>query len=166
MKILKDSELFTAKGIAKIEKMKNAIYVCETCLNTGLGGWQADNAVAIFWNKDPTDIPEGGSRWFGLYFDVYKRLMIVNAISAVKEPITGVITESGEIIYSRYRHDYRVSDDGSAMVDGGRDYFRTGPFGVGTADLRIIDGELKVMALHYHGKKKKQDMGAQPWMGD
>ena len=41
--ILIDSEIFTAEQIANIEKMKNAKYVCETCIKTR-GGWQSDNA--------------------------------------------------------------------------------------------------------------------------
>ncbi len=163
--LLLNSEIFTEKNIASIEEVKNAVYVCETCLRTK-GGWQADNAVAIFWNKDPANVPEGGSRWFGLYFDMFGQLMIANAISAVEEPITGVIAANGDIIYSKYRHDYRISEDGTAMIDGGRDYFRTGPFGIGTAELRIIEGELKVRALHYHDKANKNDMGAHPWKGD
>lgn len=30
-----------------------------------------------------------------------------------------------EVIYSLYRHDYRLCTCGNVMVDGGRDYFRT-----------------------------------------
>lgn len=152
MNILKDSELFTAEGIAKIEKMKNAVFVCDTCLRAAGGGWVNDS-VAIFWNRDPANIPPGGSAYFGLFMK-YRgpgedtALMITNAISAVEEPITGVVAANGDIIYSRYRHDYRHSPDGTAMVDGGRDYFRTGPVGIGTVTLQIVDGELKITKLH------------------
>jgi len=143
--ILKDSELFSKEDIAKIEDMKNAVYVCETCLRSREGGW-ANQAVAIFWNKDEANVPPGGSRWFGMFWRVevsgHQSLFITNAQSAVEHPITGVIAENGDIIYSRYRHDYRVSPDGTAMVDGGRDYFRTGPVGIGTVTLMIQDGEL------------------------
>lgn len=51
--------------------------------------------------------------------------MITNAESAFSEPITGVVAKDGEIIFSRFRHDYQESTDGSVFVDGGRDYLRT-----------------------------------------
>ncbi len=151
MRILKDSEIFSPENIAKIEDKKNAVYVCETCLTGMNGGW-INQAVAVFWNKDPDNVPHGGSAWFGLYYRVYHpddsrepTLMVANAISATLEPITGVVAENGDVIYSRYRHDYRMSPDGTAMVDGGRDYFRTGPLGIGTVTLEIQEGELVIV---------------------
>ena len=158
--ILKDSEIFTPEGIAKIEARKDAVYVCDTCLRSPRGGWN-NEPVAIFWNKNPDNIPKGGSAWFGLFYRHDRigfdgglgepTLYITNAISAVQTPdgesvtITGVIAENGDVIYSRYRHDYRLSPDGTAMVDGGRDYLRTGPVGLGTVELQIREGELCVI---------------------
>jgi hypothetical protein len=52
--------------------------------------------------------------------------MICDAITATQEDIWGVVANDGEVIYSRYRHDYRTSKDGSVMIDGGRDYTKTG----------------------------------------
>lgn len=152
MRILKESEIFSAENIAKIEEMKDAKYVCETCLKGKGGGW-INQAVAVFWNKDPANIPPGGSAWFGLFRKYYPpelveilppQLMITNAISATETPITGVVAMNGDVIYSRYRHDYRISPDKTAMVDGGRDYLRTGPFGLGTVTLEIQDGEIVI----------------------
>ncbi len=148
MRILNESEIFSAENIAKIEEMKHAKYVCETCLKGKGGGW-INQPVAIFWNKDPANIPAGGSAWFGLFYkyegpDADAPLMITNAISATETPITGVVAMNGDVIYSRYRHDYRLSPDGTAMVDGGRDYLRTGPVGLGTVTLEIHDGELVI----------------------
>ncbi len=149
MKIITQSELFKPEGIAKIEEMKNATFVCDTCLRASGGGWVND-MVAVFANNSPTNIPCGGSRWFGLYFShsfgdpgVPSRLMITNAISAT-EPFKGVVAENGDVIYSRYRHDYRVSPDGSVWVDGGRDYLRTGP-SFGIVDLQIKGDKLVVI---------------------
>ena len=160
MKILKDSEIFTPAGIGKIEKLKNAVFVCETCLK-GPNGW-VNNPVAVFWNTDPANIPPGGSAWFGMFYRYVEllpeeapRLYITNAISAVETPITGVVAVNDDVIYSRYRHDYRVSPDGTAMVDGGRDYLRTGPVGQGTVTLEIHDCELLIVpdSLKYWEKK-------------
>lgn len=156
MKILNESEIFSAESIARIEKMKHAKYVCETCLRGKGSGW-VNMAVAIFWNKDPANIPAGGSAWFGLYYrvdpylgveldgDPQRQLMITNAFSATEKPIIGVVAVNGDVIYSRYRHDYRKSPDGTAMVDGGRDYLKTGPFGLGTVELQIVEGNLMIV---------------------
>lgn len=161
--ILKDSEIFSAEGIAKIEEQKTAVFVCDTCLRHRDGGW-VNRSAAVFWNKDPANIPKGGSPWFGMFYESglmeSGNLMITNAISTVQTPdgvpvtITGVVAMNGDVIYSRYRHDYRTSPDETAMVDGGRDYLHTGPVGLGTVELRIIDGELRVVgSLFPHGGK-------------
>ena len=155
MKILIESELFSPESVAKIEENYNALYVCETCLRgrggplgQGLAGW-INQSVAVFWNKDPANIPAGGSAYFGLYHRYeppdFKKgtLMITNAISAVETDITGIKAVNGDIIYSRYRHDYRGSPDGSVWIDGGRDYVRSGNFG-NLVNLRIVDGVLCV----------------------
>jgi len=155
MNILTESEIFKPEGIVKIEKMKSAKYVCETCLKGKGGGW-LNQPVAIFWNINPANIPAGGSAWFGLLFqsdpfytDLDPRLMIVNAISAVETPIQGVVADNGDVIYSRFRHDYRVSPDKSVFIDGGRDYTRTGSAAIGTVDnfvtLQIKEGELCII---------------------
>ena len=106
--------------------------------------------MAVFWNEDPANIPAGGSAWFGLYYrpeypdpEAPMTLVIVNAISATQHPIIGVVADNGDIIYSRYRHDYRGSPDGSVWVDGGRDYLRYG--GGRTVELEIKEGMLCVV---------------------
>jgi hypothetical protein len=47
-------------------------------------------------------------------------------LSATEKTITGVKADNGDVIYSRYRHDYRTSQDESVFIDGGRDYLKTG----------------------------------------
>lgn len=148
MTIRIESEIFTVEQIANIERKKNAKYVCETCLRNTSGGWSS-TPVAVFWNRDPANIPEGGSPWFGLYFrpeypdpEAPMMLYITNAISAVQHPIIGVVARNGDIVYSRYRHDYRRSPDGSVWIDGGRDYLHSG--GGQTIELKIKEGTLCV----------------------
>jgi hypothetical protein len=52
-----------------------------------------------------------------------RHVYITDAASAFSEPMTGSLCDDGEVIVSRYRHDY-VEKKG-AMIDGGRDYVRT-----------------------------------------
>jgi hypothetical protein len=127
--------IFSEENIEKIEEMKNAIYVCDTCL-FGKGGW-VNNRVAVFWNKDPANIPTGGSAWFGLFrrYDPFQgngpgMLMITNALSASNREMDAVVANDGEVVWSRYRHDYRFSQDKTAWIDGGRDYTRWSGQGV------------------------------------
>ena len=70
--------------------------------------------------------------------------MITDAASAFCEPITGLLTDDGEVLVSRYRHDY--VEKGPYMIDGGRDYLRTS--GNATAgklvEVTVVDGEFQV----------------------
>jgi hypothetical protein len=120
-KINIESTIFTAEGIAKIEELRKSKYVCETCINVG-GEW-VNRPVAIFYGQE--EHPVSKSRYFGLYVTEEDKVYVINGQTAVDEPITGVIADDGEIIYSRYRHDFRKSKDGSVFIDGGRDHIRS-----------------------------------------
>lgn len=95
----------------------------------------SESPVAVFWQERPEQ-PEY-SHYFGLYLNG-GHVMICNALSAVKEPFHGILTPTGEVLFSRYRHDYRTSRDGLSFVDGGRDYFRRG--GEGEHVLIHVEG--------------------------
>ena len=137
MKIHNESTFLKPDGIAKIENMYNAKYVFESCLKTRYGGW-SNYPVAIFYTEEAH--PEG-SNYFGLYRDDYGRFMITNGISATEEFDALQIGE--DIIYSRYRHDYREMNGG--MVDGGRDYFKhSADRGVGVK-LKVVKDHLEVV---------------------
>ena len=152
MNILTESEIFSPEDLAKIEEHYEAKYVCETCLK-GPNGW-VNSPVAVFYQADPSKVPEGGSQWFGLFFRVEgsldsgmprSTLHITNAISAAENDIEGIVAKNGDVIYSRYRHDYRFSPDGSVMIDGGRDYTRNNGGGK-IVTLQIQDDELCVIS--------------------
>lgn len=154
MNVITTSERFSAEELVKIEAHYEAKYVCETCLRGKGGGW-TNQAVSVFYQPDPSKVPEGGSQWFGLFLldrfsldpDAPQQLCIVNAISAVEEDIQGVVAANGDVIYSQYRHDYRHSEDGTVWIDGGRDYTRSGvtPVGPGFVTLRIVKDELVIV---------------------
>lgn len=137
MTILTKSSMFNDKQIEHIEKTYNATYVCETCVKSG-NEW-VNIPCAIFYTEKAH--PEG-SHYFAMYHDMDGSLMITNGISAT-EPFFGI--QVGEdVVYSRYRHDFRTHGDVS--VDGGRDYLKV----VGNIDrpqvkLQIIKDKLEVI---------------------
>lgn len=110
--------VFTDQQIKEVEKYYNAKYMFDTCLRLKSGGW-SNFPVAVFYTEIAH--PEG-SNYFGLYKSMDGHLRITDAMSAVSEPFEAIEADNGDIIYSSYRHDYRVSSDGSISVDGGRDY--------------------------------------------
>jgi hypothetical protein len=123
-------------NIEKVEAKYNAKFVGQFCLKTVGGGW-AESPADIYYVTNP-DRSLGHSNYFGL---IVQRggVYITKGDSAVEPLITAAVADDGEIIYSKYRHDYNVSKDKSAWIDGGRDYTRGG---IGKyATLKVIDGE-------------------------
>ncbi len=151
MNVLTASERFpSSEDLAKIEAHYEVTYVCETCVKNRKGGW-TNLSVSIFYQPDPSKVPEGGSQWFGLFFSADPelpegpmRLTICNAISAVENDIDGIVAKNGDVVYSRYRHDYRWSPDESVMIDGGRDYTRHN-CGGDIVTLRIVEDKLTIV---------------------
>tara|TARA_R110000868_G_C10515850_1_gene732604 strand:- start:8 stop:487 length:480 start_codon:yes stop_codon:yes gene_type:complete len=120
--------------IETVEKKYNAKYVGQLCLKTKDGSW-AESPAEIFWQPTP---PAGYSNYLGLIIQG-GTLYITSGAAAVEPVISGAIAADGEIIYSRYRHDYRTSKDGTIWIDGGRDYTRGG---IGQyIQLKIVNGE-------------------------
>lgn len=107
-------------GIKKVEEKYNAKYVLESCLKMKTG-W-ANFPVAIFYTEEAH--PEG-SNYFAVYRDADGVFGITNGLSAVDDVTFAGLEAEGEVVYSRYRHDFRESKNG-AFVDGGRDYFKYG----------------------------------------
>lgn len=111
-------------NISQIEEKYNAHYVGQFCPKTKDGAW-ANMPMDVFWQANP-NTEEGHTHYFGVYVR-NGRAYITNGDSAVSGIFTGIVAKNGEIIYSRFRHDYRVSTDKSVFIDGGRDYFRSSP---------------------------------------
>jgi len=92
------------------------------CLKKNDYEWQ-DFASPVFYQPVPS---VGHSHYFAFIKGAYgDKVSIVNGESAFCEPIDGLEADNGEVIYSRFRHDYVTSQDGSVSIDGGRDYTRT-----------------------------------------
>ena len=128
-----------ALAIPKIEDKYKAKFVGEFSINQG-AGW-TEFPVALFYQETP---PEGYDQYFGIYIkNENMGVYIVSGQSAADTEILGVVSRDNEIIYSRFRHDYRISTDGTVMIDGGRDYLKTsgGPI----MRLQIIKDKLVIM---------------------
>lgn len=136
MKLLNEPVLFSSENVKKIEELKKAKYVCDTEQN--------DIHVAIFYGNEPH--PDSGSHYFGLYYTpIENQLMITNGAFVEDQHITGVVAENDDVIYSRYRHDFRYSPDNSVFVDGGRAYLRTNS--TKTVSLKVKNGLLKIEGI-------------------
>lgn len=130
IKTPEDGFYFNKHGIAKIAENYGAQYMGPWSI-LQKSGWSID-PVDVFYQPNP-DVSKGHSHYLGLFSTFEGRLMITNAESAFSEPITGLLTDDGEVIVSRYRHDYVTK--GPYMIDGGRDYLRTSG---NTADGKLV----------------------------
>lgn len=101
------------------------------------GLWTAD-AFPIFYNPEP-DFDSGHSHYFALW-RTPRGMFILDGSSAFSEAIWGVQADNGEVIYSRSRHDFQESQDGTAWIDGGRDYLRTST--AGAIGIHIAHGKI------------------------
>lgn len=110
-------------NIRSVEQSRQCRYVCEwPLLNDGN---KPTETMLLFWND--VAHPQG-SNWMALFFHDggwYVR----DGISASRHPIHCPVSQDGQVMLSKHRHDYRTSKDGSIAIDGGRDYTKT----VGTA---------------------------------
>jgi len=140
MRILKDCSFLSLEGIKSIEEKYNAKYVFESPLKTKEGKW-TDDSVAVFYTEIAH--PEG-SNYFGIYH-THAGWMIANASSAVEDPFQAVCIDE-DIVYSRYRHDYRSHN--GIFVDGGRDYLRWGGGRLSegkVVSLKVNEGRLELI---------------------
>jgi hypothetical protein len=120
-KWLNRGEQFWGLDIGKIEERYAARYVGDFSLRFGKN-W-SDEPFAVFFSGIP--MREGYPNYVGVRPNAdSSNLIVVNAKSVTEVVWDGVMADDGEVIFSRFRHDYRVSRDGSAMVDGGRHQFR------------------------------------------
>ena len=125
----------------KVEKKYNVKFVCETPIKLK-SGWYETSSL-IFYSEEPH--PQGSNY---MAFSVFPtgmegegQLTITDGFSATKGYITGIVDED-EVIYSRYRHDYRVGKTG-VFIDGGRDYVRSS--GGKLVEMIINEGRLEVI---------------------
>jgi len=120
VKIPEDGYWFAKESIRQIEENYGAKYMGYWTIKNKFGNW-GESPVDVFYQPNP-DTSKGHTHYFGM-FSRHESVFITEASSAFSEPIAGIPTDDGEVIVSRYRHDY-VEKDGR-MIDGGRDYTRS-----------------------------------------
>ena len=126
------------EGIKIVEDKYGAKYMGAWAIKTKDRSW-GDEPVDVFYQPNP-DTSKGHSHYFGI-FARDGQAYITNAESAFSEPITGILTENGDVLVSRFRHDYQTKD--GYMIDGGRDYVRSS--GTQMVEMRINEGKLEVI---------------------
>ena len=130
----KVEELYTKKDGVEVK------YVCTTDLKT------SDMPMDIFYRATPH--PEFGNRYFGLFWNNNKSVMITDA-DVVESLEFGMIKDNGKYYYSQSHHDYKVI--GEQMIDGGRQYIKSSG---GAVTMRVKNGkfyikQLEDMVEHY-----------------
>ena len=123
--------------IKDIELKYNAKYVIDSCLKSDSGNW-LNFPAAFFYTEEKHP---RGSNYFAMYS--LGGWMITNGIRVSEGVFHGILFEDGELVHSRYRHDW--FEHRGAMVDGGRNYFRTStcPEGAKQIKFHIVNGEIK-----------------------
>ena len=123
--------------IKDIELKYNAKYVIDSCLKSDSSNW-LNFPAAFFYTEEKHP---RGSNYFAMYS--LGGWMITNGIRITEGVFNGFLFEDGELVHSRYRHDW--FEHRGAMVDGGRDYFRTStcPEGAKQIKFEVVNGELK-----------------------
>lgn len=121
----------------KCGKLKNATYVCDHALKTKGGGW-SEIPAQIYWQEKPP--VEGYSNYFGIV-DYGNGSIYITSGHCIENLDISAIRCGDEVIFSRFRHDFRQSADGKCAIDGGRDYTKL----VGRPD--------EVLTLRFEGPK-------------
>lgn len=138
--INKESSVLSQDNIKKIEKLKSAVFVCDADISQGM---DVSFAGAYFYGDE--EHPVSGSKYFKLFYDFNGNIMIADGSEIEDIDFTGVISDEGEVIYSRYRHDYRQSKDKSVWIDGGQSYLRSGLYPEHRfVTMRVREGVLRV----------------------
>jgi hypothetical protein len=113
----------TDDTIARIENNYHVKYVGVFCLGDGKQ-WRND-PIDIFYQPNP-NVELGHSNYMGYFISNGHGYLTNGAGAVVGVTFDAAVAKDGEIIYSSYRHDCQVSADGTAWIDGGRDYTRRG----------------------------------------
>lgn len=134
------NRMLTDDSILRIEQKYDAKYVMDSCLMQQDGSW-TNWPAAFFYTEEKH--PEG-SNYMAFYQNkhAHEGWLITNGVRISQGVFKGVVFEDGTLVHSRYRHDY--FDYRGAVVDGGRDYYRTGglPPDARQVTFKVVDGQI------------------------
>jgi hypothetical protein len=145
LKIKQKESFLSKKGIKLIEKKYKAKFVGVFSLKQS-DGWRNFPSY-IFYVEKPEKMDY--SNYIAVSQEILSidplitRTVVSDGSSFNCEPIFALKADNGEVIYSAYRNDYEESGDGSAWIDGGRQYTRYSPE-KDLIELEIVDGEIKI----------------------
>ena len=130
------NRMFKYDKIAEIEEHYNAKYIIDACVKN-INGYWVDFPAAIFHTEKAH--PQG-SNYMAMYWSENDGWMLADGFNAIQGVFHGFVFDDGELIHSRYRHDYFKHRD--TMVDGGREYFKSSlcPEGARSIQFKIVDG--------------------------
>ena len=118
---IKHYPITNTKKVEELYSQKDGVpvkYVCSTDFKT------IDRPVDIFYRDSPH--PKFGNRYFGIAVDYEDgSYTIFNADEIEKFSFGMVENDNNELEYSQSHHDYKSFKNGN-MIDGGRDYIRSG----------------------------------------
>tara|TARA_B110000977_G_C11016627_1_gene469721 strand:- start:720 stop:1175 length:456 start_codon:yes stop_codon:yes gene_type:complete len=127
---IKHEPLFDTAKVEELYGRKDGCeirYVCTSDLNA------SDVPCDIFYRAEPH--PDFGNRYFGLYWDSIRDCMMITNADKIEELEFGMIEVDGNYYYSQSHHDYKVVGD--KMIDGGRQYIRSGG---GAVAMKVKNG--------------------------
>lgn len=139
--------LFDRSQVQRLEK--EAIYVGDLAIKSRRGMW-SEVPAAVFYTPKPR------VGYTNHYFGVYKSPSLsadgiptwaICDASSVAEHIWSGIELKGEVIFSRWRHDFRNFSFGGPCVDGGPDYMRVVGvlMGINRVSLKLDSGIFRVI---------------------
>lgn len=107
------------KWIEAIEEHYKANYMGKWCVRSSNGNF-SDFPVLVFYQDELKQ--HDHSHYFGIFIDLDGHTKICDAQTFKSVPILCILDKNtGEVIASRYRHDFRIDSSGNS-IDGGRDY--------------------------------------------
>lgn len=110
--------MLSQEGIKEIQEKYNAKYIIDSCIPTINGN--SNFPCAVFYSE--VAHPKGSN--FFCIFSNNGSMMIANAAFILEQSIQAIQALDGELIISRYRHDFVTSSDETVSIDGGREYTR------------------------------------------
>ncbi|MCW8088420.1 hypothetical protein [Sabulicella glaciei] len=126
---------------AAVEARRGARYIADLTIRVENGEWP-NEPLAVFWVPEPV---RNESHYLGVLPDRRTgELRFHDASSAAEGTWLGRMADDREVIFSRWRLDWRQSQDGSCWVDGERNYGRGGGGGMRLL-LRLVGPTFEVV---------------------